>query len=466
MLNIFSIAELMRTKRVLLFIVIVCIVGISLFSFTGSHNAYAQSTNVINSLQSKDVSCGGLGTLTDFSTCVILPSIKFIAEVIFDISAWFATATGELLDISLKFTLDGNTYEINGIHIAWEVFRDLANITFIFILLYIAAMTILQLGGFQTKRILSSLIIVALLVNFSFFFTRVVIDAGNVMGGFMYSALTPDVQVNTITTLANGTQTSVVETKQREIGQTFMTAIKAASLLDKNGLNNNGVNDEKLIMIYLLGSVVFLVAGFVFLAGSILFFIRTVTLLFLIFISPLAFVAAILPKTNTYWSMWLGKLVGNSFVAPIYLVLISVVVIIASDDSLFNAATASYNNTKGAGAPDLNTSQSLLGVVNIQVPDYTLASHSAILITYVVMIGLLLAALSVSQKVAGGLGAQSSNWAKKVTGFGIRTAGAGAGAVAFATEYSWKRLPSTFTGSVVQRCGLREFCRASSDASC
>ena len=69
------------------------------------------------------------------------------------------------------------------------VTRDLANMFFIFILLYIAIATILEIAAYNAKALLARLIIVALLLNFSLFFTRVIIDASNIWGSAFYDRI-------------------------------------------------------------------------------------------------------------------------------------------------------------------------------------------------------------------------------------------------------------------------------------
>ena len=61
----------------------------------------------------------------------------------------------------------------------WVLLRDTANITFIFILLY-AAIKQIVMGEVATKT-LKNIIIAAVLINFSLFITKVVIDVGNMI---------------------------------------------------------------------------------------------------------------------------------------------------------------------------------------------------------------------------------------------------------------------------------------------
>ena len=62
----------------------------------------------------------------------------------------------------------------------WETVRNLANLVFIFVLLYIAIGTILQLNSFDTKNAFYAHYCRAF-INFSLFATRIVIDSSNML---------------------------------------------------------------------------------------------------------------------------------------------------------------------------------------------------------------------------------------------------------------------------------------------
>ena len=61
----------------------------------------------------------------------------------------------------------------------WTMFRDAANVFFIFTLLVIAIATILRLESYGIKRLLPTIIIVALFINFSLLVTQYIIYPAN-----------------------------------------------------------------------------------------------------------------------------------------------------------------------------------------------------------------------------------------------------------------------------------------------
>ena len=78
---------------------------------------------------------------------------------------------------------------ISSIETTWRVLRDLANMSFIFILLYEGIRMILGLEGSNVKKVLSGIIIAAILINFSLFATKVVIDASNIITLGFYNSI-------------------------------------------------------------------------------------------------------------------------------------------------------------------------------------------------------------------------------------------------------------------------------------
>jgi len=129
-----------KIEKVVVITLLVLVVVLPLFSFVSVEPVYAQTKTVEECEGIKD------NFFSPFD-CALPNALRFMTETIFGVASWFAVTTAGLLDVTITFTTDVNSYKIPGIRIAWEVFRDLANMAFIFILLYIAFMTVLQIGG-------------------------------------------------------------------------------------------------------------------------------------------------------------------------------------------------------------------------------------------------------------------------------------------------------------------------------
>jgi len=316
-----------------------------------------------------------------------------VASFIFLIAGFLVLATGSLLDIAIEFSIDTDNFKIGAIQSGWTIFRDIANMTFIFMLLYIAIATILQAGSFNTKRILATLIVVALLINFSFFLTGVVIDAANFLALVIYNAIVPIKNI-----LADGT---II--REYSLGGKLTEGLQLSSLLDAKSVENIGSLNK--VTIYFLGAVVLFIAAFTFLGAALLFIMRTVVLIFLLILSPLAFAAAVLPATKSYFNEWLHKLMGNAFVAPLFLLPIFVVVSIINSGELLKATGVNGDT--------------LIALVAFNEENYDVSATIKIALAYAILLGLIMGSYAIAKKTAGGIANMSVKYSGKLTGMAV-----------------------------------------------
>ncbi len=228
---------------------------------------------------------------------------KIVVELIFYL-IWtpskfiFSLASGAF-NASIDFTIVSSAFSDltkGPVATGWGLSRDIVNLFLIFILLYIAIATILQLSGYGAKQLLITLIVIAFLVNFSLVITKLIIDASNILAMEFSNTLT-----------ASGS-----------LSATFSNAFDAAKIVDvKDAIQKNEPSLYVAVIISLLfGSAILLITAFIFLVFSILFLIRMVVLLILMIFAPLAFAAMVLPSTKKHASDWWHQLFSQSFFAP------------------------------------------------------------------------------------------------------------------------------------------------------
>ena len=332
----------------------------------------------------------GLGT-------VLMKPIVGLAWLFSKMAGFFMESMATILDFSIERTINSATYaNLAAVNVGWTAVRDFSNMFFIFALLYIAIKTILGMGGGSTKRWVAHLIIAALLINFSLFATKVVIDAGNVLAMGFWEKIT--VPVPAISGSPSGTVPSVA--------QNFLKGFRMQTIfdsIDQTGSDPGGVKftETNKLLIYLGGSIVMFIAGYVFLAGAIMMIIRTVTLLFLMIVSPFAFLGFALPVGGGWGNKWLTKLIGSTFVAPAFLAMLYL------DSLIINGIDATIL-TGG-------TTSSLAAAFTGNAANYS------IFYNFILLIILLLGALSVANSVSSGAGSTAGAWAKKGLGKGVRS---------------------------------------------
>src|SRR3989344_3386288 len=123
--------------------------------------------------------------INNFSGCFLQVSYWLFHDIpalLLGISAYF-------FNVLVFISLDGDLLKSAFVGQAWGVVRDLSNIFFILILLYVAAKIILDLGGHEAKQTIAKVVIIALLINFSMFFTQVIIDTSNVLALVFYNKM-------------------------------------------------------------------------------------------------------------------------------------------------------------------------------------------------------------------------------------------------------------------------------------
>lgn len=212
---------------------------------------------------------------------------------------------GWSLDYSIQnFILGfGDKYQHSGlgdtINALWGIVRDIFNLTFIFGLIFIGFKMILDAGDSHARHTLVSLIGAALLVNFSLFITKFIVDFSDLAAYKIYEAFK--------SSTAGGVSISLA----------FANLMGMSSLFNDGALATAGPGNS---IIYLLGSLlVLLVLAYVYLAGAILIAIRFVVLTIYLVFSPVMFLGWVFPsmhgRSEEYWKGFLGQ----AFFAPAFL---------------------------------------------------------------------------------------------------------------------------------------------------
>lgn len=294
-----------------------------------------------------------------------------------------------------------NYDSLPAINVAWKVVRDVANMGFIFILLYAAIQTILGIGS-DVKKLIINIIIVAILINFSLFFTKVVIDASNILAITFYDAIAPGA-LNT---------TGTLDLTQAGLSNAFMKHLSLQSLY-KIANTEGGITTAGLITVGVMGSIMLLIAAFVFFAVAILFIIRYVVLILVVILSPIAFIAVVLPALQGQAKQWREALIGQAFFAPIYFVLTWITLtILGGVMSSFNTAIGVSGSGTAVGAlQGIQTD----GNGNV-VPN---AGTISMFLNFSVIIVFLIASLIISKKwadKAGGGMSKLTSWATGAAG--------------------------------------------------
>lgn len=249
-------------------------------------------------------------------------------------------------DIAIQLSLNSTTYALGFLTTSWTIVRDLSNMAFIFILIYVALTVMLTADNSQTIKTLAMVVVVALLVNFSFFFTRVAIDAGNLLALQFYNAIDGHAigenpaGTGLDSTLSGGSKnaanwasgiTAVASGgKTKDLTASIMDGIQVQNLVNTESFRNyadpqKNPNSSSMYIMITLSTIYFAVGiAFAILAGAFLyagakFMMRIVGLWFIIILSPLALASAALERTRPLFDKWLKQLVNFTFYPAVFL---------------------------------------------------------------------------------------------------------------------------------------------------
>lgn len=277
---------------------------------------------------------------------------------VFSPSYYVALMAGGIFNASIGFSLSGESFptdEGSMIATGWKMVRDLLNLFFIFILLYVAISTIIQYGSFGKDAIVK-IIIAAVLINFSLMMTKMVIDSSHILAWGFYDKIE---ERNTADGLAPGIpeELSVKGIKIKNLAGVFMAGFNPQKLLIPSSTTKDNVataakksNDDgsgiaatiwKMFLIMILASALNFVVAFILFAGAIMFIIRVVVLWFVLLFSPFAFADLIFPSFKSISSKWWDALIKQAFFAPAFLFLFYLVTMMVNGGFLKAVITGS-----------------------------------------------------------------------------------------------------------------------------
>lgn len=188
----------------------------------------------------------------------------------------------------------------SGLYVAWDIMRNIANVAFViaFLIIIYSQLTSVGLSNYGLKKILPRLIIGALLVNLSFIICAVAIDISNILG---YSLQDVFVQMRGQVVLQN---TNAEMLSWESIAGYIMsggTAALASGIGIASAIASSGGTIAGAIYILLpalVGLLLAVLVVFLILAA------RQAIIIIFVVISPLAFVAYLLPNTEKWFNKW------------------------------------------------------------------------------------------------------------------------------------------------------------------
>lgn len=283
--------------------------------------------------------------------------------------------------INFKDTLDTQMHLMPIINGGWTFFRDLANILIIGIFVFIAISLILGLTEYGQKKLIARVLIIAVLLNFSLLFTKIIIDASNFAAYTIYS------QTAGAAPAAGGPVVfSIAEKilKPLHISGTWDTSDLAKAVYNQSEFSGS----LKALAFGLFGFLILATLSVVILYGAFLIIARAIMFILLMLTAPLAYATYLSPHFEASqfgWGNWWKALINNAAFAPLFMMFLSVSILIMQS----SAGSIGPGNTLGAFDND--------------PMKQVLADGWHIIFAYILGTGLLFTSIRLSSSLAGSI---------------------------------------------------------------
>jgi hypothetical protein len=302
-------------------------------------------------------------------------------------STWLRV-TGTLLSMSMFVTLHMSELVNNspGITLVWRIIRDFSSIFFIFLLLFAAIKMILGLDGGGFKTLVKNIVICGLLINFSLFFTKVIVDGSNVVALSFYNAIVPGVESSgSGMDLRNPISWFKWNINDKGIADVFMNSLKIQSIYAIEGNLGKGNTSTDIIIAGVFGIIIMVTASMVFGIMAFMLIARVAILIMVMVFSPIYFLSMVIPGLKSDGNKLKETLISQATFAPIFMLLLYVVMKVITDPR--------FNQFVGATDSSQTFANAFLGAGNLGV-----------IFQYVITLTLLTTALSVSKGFSGKAG--------------------------------------------------------------
>ncbi len=281
--------------------------------------------------------------------------------------------------------------KIDAIPVGFAITLKIANLIFVIAIIVIAFATILRWHEYEAKKMLPKLIIAALLVNFSFLITGLMLDVSNVFTNYFLVKFEPEA-----------------------VG----TALQPQFVMGAKYRLGGGYHSWEDFMVIFPQVIFAIVITFVMMLAMLAVFvmalIRNIWVILLLILMPLAWSVWVVPRYNEYWKKW-----WNNFLnwGVIYLPILTFFLFIALQTASIHVGSDAKVIPAGMVAED-GFSAFINDALQQSVKSF-------------IVIGLIIGGLKVAQSmgsgVAGAFAGMASRGGRKLAGGLLKTSGKIAG---------------------------------------
>jgi hypothetical protein len=241
-----------------------------------------------------------------------------VCPIVYDVSSFIKDKynTWVMPALQINTTLFGSSGN-NNTYIAWNIFRNIANVAFVivFLIVIFSQLTGVGLDNYGIKKVLPKLIIGAILINCSYIICQLAIDVANILGygiAGIFKSITNNIGVPKIISVEGVN----VSSDSQDVGALAngaglqMVVALIVGVITTAAVLSQGTAIIIPVLLAVLGVAISLFTLIAILA------MRQAAAVLLVVASPLAFVAYMLPNTKKLFSMWLKAIQGVLLAFP------------------------------------------------------------------------------------------------------------------------------------------------------
>ncbi len=253
----------------------------------GSSSTSPESVTVVEAAES-----AGTIPTTDCSS----DSVGSIGWLICPVTSWVADAIDGVYIIVEQFlTVDALTDDTTGIYPYWVIMRNIANICFViaFLVIIFSQVSSLGISNYSIKSTLPRLIVGAILVNISYWIMALSVDVSNLLGASVH-AVFEGIREDTMAEYGTISSAGISDVNWFSWSSVLTMALSGGALVA--GAVATALNPAAIAFFAVMG---LFGAGFGVLLAFIVLAARQALIILAVVLSPLAFVAYVLPGTQS-----------------------------------------------------------------------------------------------------------------------------------------------------------------------
>jgi hypothetical protein len=286
-------------KKKYIFLVLLFLSFVAIFHFS-SATAFAQTQSTVSNSFDKTTAATAGSAIGGAIAAPFLLAINAVMYAIFMFFGIILIAAGILFDWAINPNNFSQVMNMTSIYNSWMIVRDFLNLFFIFVLLFSAFCTVFGISKYHIikSKILLMVVIMALLVNFSFPIARFIIDIGNIMMYFIINKTFPGL-----------TNNSGISSQMVTFSGFAWNLLPSAGIWDTLTIGLTVKLVAANVCLFMLSLTILVIAA--------LLLIRILILAILVIFSPIAFTGEILPNFASFSSKWWSMLFKQTFFGPV-----------------------------------------------------------------------------------------------------------------------------------------------------